>query len=74
MTYPRWYEKALTALESGAVTAFIVVDDGLYHSVFVAGSSRVHASMICDPCRFAVVACGKTRDSARDNGYLTEDF
>lgn len=74
MTYPRWYEKALTALDYGAVTAFVVVDDGIYHSVFVAGSDRVKSRMICDPCRFAVVACSKTREFARDNGFLTEDF
>ena len=74
MTYPRWYEKALAALDYGAVTAFVAVDDGIYHSVFVAGSDRVHSRMICDPCRFAVVACGKTREFARDNGFLTEDF
>lgn len=74
MTYPRWYEKALVALDYGAVTCFVPVDDGVFHSVFAAGSDRVHSRMICDPCRFAVVACGKTREFARDNGFLTEDF
>ena len=56
------------------MTAFVPVDDGVFHSVFAAGSDRVHSRMICDPCRFAVVACGKTREFARDNGFLTEDY
>lgn len=74
MTYPRWYEKALVALDYGAVTCFVPVDDGVFYSVFAAESDRVYSRIICDPCRFAVISCGKTREFARDNGFLTEDF
>jgi hypothetical protein len=74
LTYPSWYEKALDALEFGAVTCFVPVDDGMYKAVFVAGSDRVKSHMICDPCRFGVIACDKAREFARDNGYLTEDL
>jgi hypothetical protein len=52
----------------------VPVDDGMYKAVFVAGSDRVKSRMICDPCRFGVIACDKAREFARDNGYLTEDL
>lgn len=72
--YPLWYEKALTALEYGACTAFVSVEDGIFQSLFIPGSDSVERRMLDEPVRFALMVCGKTRALARDNGFTLEDF
>lgn len=63
------YDRVLDSLSQGATACLVPTTTGLYKAVFAPSSSESNARACAEPDRFAVMACIKTREFARINGY-----
>ena len=63
------YDENIKNLEEGANVAYIPLVDGVYKSVFFPTTKEAAENAREDPVKFAVMACQKTKEYAKESGY-----